>query len=244
MTLSKYISQIDLTNETELNKIKYLAYFFRSKNNLLEFSLDDVKDWFVNKLHHTSPNIYRIRQNLLKSSEFVKGTEKDHFKLNSKSFIKLEDQFKLSSSSSEEIETINSILPETLYINTRGFIEILSKQINASYENNLFDGCAVLMRRLLEVCLILAYQKLSIESSIQNPDGSYKMLDGIINDAITNSKLALSKDSKAVLHDFKELGNFSAHKIYYNCRKSEIELVARKYRATIEELLYKCGLIK
>jgi hypothetical protein len=244
MTFAKFSSQVSLNDETEINKIKYLAYYFRVKNNHLEFTLEDIKDWFITKLHHTTPNVYRIKQKLLKSVDFVKGSQKDHFKLNSKCFAKLEDQLKLSTSTSEEIETINSILPETLYANTRGFIETLSKQINASYENNIFDGCAVIMRRLLEVCLILAYQKISIETAIQNPDGSYKMLDGIINDAVTNPKLSLSKDSKATLHDFKELGNFSAHKIYYNCRKSEIELVARKYRATIEELLYKSGLFK
>ena len=244
MTLSKFISQAGIIDETEINKIKLLAYFYKAKSNKLEFSLVDVIEWFVNKLQHTSPNIYRIRKNLLKSSDFVKGSQKDHFKLNAKCLAKLEDEFKLGSTCSEEIETINSILPETLYNKTRGFIESLAKQINASFENNIFDGCAVIMRRLLEVCLILAYQKKGIESAIKNPDGSYKMLDGIINDATTNPKLSLSKDSKSVLHDFKELGNFSAHKIYYNCRKSEIELIARKYRATIEELLYKSDLIK
>lgn len=244
MNLVKFISHSDLINETEIEKIKLLAYFFRSKSAQVEFSLEEINDWFVNALHSAAPNIYRVKQNLLKSSDFVKGSRENFFKLNSKTFSKLEEKFKLSTTLSEEIETINSILPETLYANTRGFIESLSKQINASYENNLFDGCAVLMRRLLEVGLILAYQKINIESAIQNPDGSYKMLDGIINDALVNSKLALSKDARAVLHDFKELGNFSAHKIYYNCRKTEIEIIARKFRATVEELLYKGGLIK
>lgn len=243
MTLANFIVQSDLLNETEINKIKLLSYFFRVKNEVLEFSLEDIESWFVGNLHHTSPNLYRVKQNLLKSSDFVKGTKQDFFRLNSRTFAKLDEKFKLTSLS-EEVETINSILPETLYRNTRGFIESLAKQINAAYENNIFDGCAVLMRRLLEICLILAYQKNGIESAIQGPDGSYKMLDGIINDALVNSKLSLSKDAKAVLHDFRELGNFSAHKIYYNCRKTEIEIVARKYRATIEELLYKSGLIK
>lgn len=244
MTLSKFIADTNLLEETEINKIKLLSYYFRVTTSITEFSVEDIKDWFVNRLQHSEPNISRVRKNLLKSVDFVKGAQKGSFKLSAKCFAALELKLKLTeNTSSEEVETINSILPETLYKNTRGFIESLSKQINASFENNIFDGCAVIMRRLLEICLILSYQKKGLDSSIQNSDGSYKMLDGIINDAIINTNLSLSKDAKAVLHDFRELGNFSAHKIYYNCRRSEIELIARKFRATIEELLYKSELI-
>jgi len=71
----------------------------------------------------------------------------------------------------------------------------------------IFDGCAVLMRRLLEVMLILAFRKLGIEAAIQEPDGSYKMLEGIINDAKTYGTLKLSRDSKEVLEVFRKLGN-------------------------------------
>jgi hypothetical protein len=52
----------------------------------------------------------------------------------------------------------------------------------------------------------------------------------------------LSKASKDVLDEFRVLGNFSAHKIIYNCRREEIKKVAREYRAAIEELLYKSGI--
>lgn len=41
---------------------------------------------------------------------------------------------------------------------------------------------------------------------------------------------------------FKDLGNYSAHKIWYNCTKGDIEQNALKYRTIIEELLYKSGI--
>ena len=41
--------------------------------------------------------------------------------------------------SDEKIAENQTILPEKLYSNTRNYIEQLAKQINASYENNLFD---------------------------------------------------------------------------------------------------------
>lgn len=244
MSISQFINKANVVQLTELDKVKFLAYYYMASQKQNEFVLDDIEGWFVKDLNHGKPNLYRLRANILKSKDFVKGNQVDSFKLNVKVFSKLEEEYKLGTNNSEEIDTWNSILPQSLYENSRQFIISLAKQINASYENNISDGCAVLMRRLLEISLILAYQNLGIEIEIQNPDKSYKMLDGIINNAVTNGKLALSKDSKTVLQDFKELGNFSAHKIYYNCRKSEIDIVSRKYRATIEELFYKSGLLK
>jgi len=143
---------------------------------------------------------------------------------------------------SEDVISDDLILPRPLYENTRGFIESLSKQINASYEFNIFDGCAVLMRRLLEILLILSYEHLKIEAAIQDPHGNYLMLERIANDAKSNKVLKLSRDAKSVLDDFRTIGNFSAHKIYYNCRRSDLKKIAVHYRATIEELLYKSGI--
>jgi len=128
------------------------------------------------------------------------------------------------------------------YQNTRGYVESLAKQINASYEHNLFDGCAVLMRRLVEVMLILSYRHLKIESAIQDTAGNYQMLEGIIGDAKTNSTLALSRNSKNSLDTFRQLGNFSAHKIEYTCRREYISPHIQEYRALVVELLHKAAI--
>lgn len=144
----------------------------------------------------------------------------------------------------EDIVSDDTILPESLYKGTRGFIEALAKQINASFENNIFDGCAVLMRRLLEVLLILTYEKIGIESEIKQSDGSYMLLNGIVSNATSHKKLGLSRNTKESLEDFRVIGNFSAHKIYYNAKRKDITSISKNYRATIEELLYKSGIIK
>ena len=143
---------------------------------------------------------------------------------------------------SQDIGDAGTILPEVDYRTTRGYIETLAKQINASYENNLFDGCAVLMRHLLEVLLILSYRYLKIESAIQDAHGNYHTLDGVIGDAKANASLGLSRNSKACLDTFRQLGNFSAHKIEYTCRREYITPLIQEYRALIMELLHKSGI--
>ena len=68
------------------------------------------------------------------------------------------------------------------------------------------------------------------------------MLDGIIKNAKNNTTLALSRNSKGCLDIFRELGNFSAHKIEYTCRREYISPHVQNYRALIGELLYKSGI--
>lgn len=133
-----------------------------------------------------------------------------------------------------------SILPTELFNSLPLNVQSLCKQINSSYENNLFDCTAVIMRRLLESLLILSYQKAGIENDIMN--GNYHVtLDKIIRNAEQNAALALSSNTKKDMSLFKDLGNYSAHKIWYNCTQGDIKPHILKYRAIIEELMYKAG---
>jgi hypothetical protein len=144
----------------------------------------------------------------------------------------------------DEILTYETILPRPVYENTRGFIEKLAKQINAAYQHKIFDGSAVLMRRLTEVLLILSYEHAKIESAIQDAADNYLPLERIIANAKANRALKLSRNSKDFLDEFRRLGNFAAHKIYFTTHPMDIRNVAQEYRALIEELLHKAGLRK
>ncbi len=144
---------------------------------------------------------------------------------------------------SEDIVTDDIIIPEKLYLNTRGYIEQLAKQINGCYNENFFDACAVIMRRLLEVLLIHSYEHKGRLVDIEE-NGGYKNLSYIINHTTTNRVLSLSKESYDTLDDFRVLGNFSAHKIQYNSKRKDIKKVANQYRLVIEELLYESGIKK
>ena len=143
------------------------------------------------------------------------------------------------------IEQNGSILPEPLFDKLSSNFQRLCEQINASYENNLYDCTAVMMRRLLEGLLVLSYQNYEIESEITSKDGvRHITLDKIIKNAENNQVLKLSANVRKELSLFKDLGNYSAHKIWYSCTKQDIEPHIFKYRIIIEELLYKSGVKK
>ncbi|WP_342487606.1 DUF4145 domain-containing protein [Bacillus sp. FSL M8-0266] len=243
MNLSKFIDYSDFLSHSEIDKTKLLCYFFMKNEEALEFNMNDVKKWFLNT-GLSSPNTSRLRRNIIKSKDFIRGSTNDIYKLSLVCIKNLEEKFPELNIKTEDIANNNSILPEGLYLNTRGYIENLAKQINASYEFNIFDGCAVLMRRLLEVLLIHTYEKYSIQQQIQDEKNNYFMLEKIVSDAKVNKSIGLSRNTKNSLDDYRTLGNFSAHKIHFNCRRSDIDKVLFEYRATIEELLYKSGIKK
>lgn len=148
-----------------------------------------------------------------------------------------------SEDDSMEVEQLGSVLPDALFDKLLPNVQSLCKQINASYENNLFDCTTVMMRRLLESLLVLSYQKAGIEAEITDKSGTHHVsLDKIIKNAEQNVTLALSSNTRKDMALFKDLGNYSAHKIWYNCTQGDIKPHILKYRVIIEELMYKAGL--
>ena len=243
MNLEQFAQKCDLVSKPEIEKVALLAFFFRQTENKFDFGRDDIRDWF-DRLHFTQPNMSRLAQRLTKSAIFTKGKSKDSNCLHSKKLAQFKSTFSWLSDNSEEIVFSGEILPETVFAGTRGYIELLAKQINASYEKNIYDGCAVLMRRLIEVLLIHAYQLIGEEAQIKATNDQYKDLSTIIKNATSNPTLNLSKGTKDCLDVFRVLGNFSAHRIEYNCTRGDIKKIALDYRAAVEELLYKSGVRK
>lgn len=243
MNLVHFLEKSSFASKTELDKVLLLMFYYCKIENRVSLSIEEICEALIN-LGYTRPNTSRLKVNITKSKKFIKSNKINTYQIHPKEIAILEKEFPFLSIKSEEIITDDTILPEVLYKGTRGFIEILAKQLNASYHHNLFDGCAVLMRRLLEILIILSYTHKGKLSEIQDAGGNTKNLNTIINYTISNKVINISKDVEEVLDDFRQLGNFSAHKIQYNTRRSDIERIRLVYRLAIEELLYESGLKK
>lgn len=243
MNLKKYCQESQLVSASEIDKVRLLAFYFHKKSQKHEFRKEDILAWFDN-LHLPIPNISRLMARIRSSKAFVRGKDLGTFKIHAVELENLQSQYPNLHTESEEVISDDTVLPRSLCEGTRGFIESIGKQINASYKYHIYDGCAVLMRRLIEIVIILSYEHLNNYTIIKDSKHNYFPLEKIINDAIINATLNLSRDSKNVLEEFRTIGNFSAHKIYYNCRRSDLKKILISYRATIEELLYKSGIKK
>ena len=239
MTLNQFANECALSTLSEVERVCHLAFFYMKINDKQEFSVHDAGGWLTG-YGFARPNQSRLEQRLKDSRDTVRAPR--GFKLQLDFIKKLEQKFPAVSEKSQDVVEHGMILPEVDYQNTRGYIESLAKQINAAYEHNLFDACAVLMRRLVEILLILSYRQLQIEDEIRDRAGNYQMLEGIVNNAKQNAKLDLSRNGKGSLDLFRELGNFSAHKIEYTCRREYIKPHIQEYRALIMELLHKAAI--
>jgi hypothetical protein len=243
MELPAFAQKTNAVAASEIDRAALVGYYLLRYGSQQSFSVSDVSDSF-RLLSLPIPNGSRLRANMARSRRFVQGASRTEFRLHANELARLDKQFASFVKPSEETINFESILPHALYDDTRGFIEKLAKQINASYEHNIFDGCAMLMRRLLEVLLIMTYEHLGIDQDIRASDGHYMALDRIVDNARNNKGLALSRNTKTGLDGYRKLGNFSAHKIYYNATRADLQRIALDYRATVEELLYRAGVRK
>lgn len=242
MKIEHFSKLAALTEKTELEKVELLAYFLSENKEESEFTIGDISS-FIFALGFAKPNQSRLKSKVIKSKAFVKGSAKDTHRLSVKRLEKLREAYP-DINEAEEISSDDSILPEVLLQETkRPYLIKLAQQINACYENNLFDACSLMMRRLLEVLLIHAFENVGIDGDVKDAEGNYQNLKSLINKAISRPEINISSDVKKDIDKFRELGNLSAHRVKYNCRRADIRTSKLEYRATIEELLYVSGLV-
>jgi hypothetical protein len=123
--------------------------------------------------------------------------------------------------------------------NTRGYLERVVNQVNGCYEHGWFDGCAVMMRRLVETLIIECYETEKIADQIKNSKtGEFYMLRDLINKILAQPEFNIGRGAKQGLGRLKEIGDNSAHSRRYNAHREDIDKVAGDFRIVCQELLY------
>lgn len=233
--LKKFTDEILKEKLTKI-EIANLFIWFHYVVNSEEITITKINDYFIqSNLSKYNPTY--LKTDLRKSKKITIGVLNNTYKPQRKFLDEMLAKYQFVETKNEDIHTDDFIIPNALVETTRGYIENLSKQINASYNNNIFDGCAILMRRLLEILLIHSYDANDKLDEISENEG-YKNLSYIIHYTLSTKPFKLSKEVLDTLDDFRQIGNFSAHKIQYNSKRKDIDNVKLKYRLTIEELLY------
>lgn len=136
----------------------------------------------------------------------------------------------------------DGVLPDSIFRGTRGYIEKIVFQINGCYESACYDGCSVLMRRLLETLIIEAFERHRVVDQIKDGRGQFLKLGDLIERTRECSSWSLSRNSKGHIRDFKDLGDMSAHNRYYLAHRRDIDKNARAFRVVSQELLHIAGL--
>lgn len=226
--------------DQELNHIKH--YCQKSYPYWSDTKGDDILYRYIQALRLAGWNEKRILQDLQKEVWHVCQTSRNWTQWSDTMEGWINDIHNWNKQDDTTIDQSGTILPSVLFDKLPSNIQKVCQQINASYEKNLFDCTAVMMRRLLEGLLVLMFQDFNLETEITEKNGYHSTLDRIINKAIQNPAFTLSANTKHDMQLFKDIGNYSAHKIWYNSTKQDIEPHILKYRVVIEELMYKAHL--
>jgi len=241
MELRQFINISDLNSKTEIEKVKIIPFYDNYVKQQSDFDLDEIFN-LLQSIGHPISNHSRLKGYLAKSKDFKKSNAKGKYMIVPSVKQQLQNEYRKILINEEEILSSSEVLDQNLFSGKRGFLDKLIKQINNCYINNFFDACAVLMRRVFEIVLILAYENNGVENEIKI-NGDYVMLERIVANAVQNTTLHISR-SRNEYDAIRDLGNFAAHKIHFNTRKSDIDNIKQTYRVCLEELYYIAGLLK
>ena len=245
MQIIDFVTANRLESKTQVEKAALLCYFHYKEYNEALFTMCKITELLVNA-GFNAPNTSRLKDELTRGKGkafLLSKASKGAMEFVPAFLQKLERDLGEAWTDTTTITSDSQLIDETKFCGKRQFLDRIIKQINHSYAHNCYDACAVLMRRLFEILLILSYQNLVIDGEIRDTSSSgYLMLEKIVISAKGNSVLKLSR-IKDEFDTFRKVGNFSAHNITYTAFKKDIDDIKLNYRVMLEELYNKTGLM-
>jgi hypothetical protein len=136
--------------------------------------------------------------------------------------------------------TAGVVLPEdhNLFRGKDKYLREIVFEINRCFRNGAYNGCSVLMRRLLETLIIQVHEKRGTAATAQNPaTGRYYKLEKLIDDLLATNPFSLSRNALEALPNIKRIGDWGAHNRNILIRETDIEEVKADARVCFEELL-------
>lgn len=134
--------------------------------------------------------------------------------------------------------TGQAIIYMSLVQGTRGYIEKLSHQINGTYENGWYDGCAVMVRRLIETLIIECFESKGIAHKIKNQAGDFVYLSDLISATLSESSWNIGRNAKKSLKALKDIGDKSAHSRRFVAQRRDVDKVMADIRNVVQELVF------
>jgi hypothetical protein len=179
-------------------------------------------------------NVSRLKEGLKKDRRTVGG--ENSFKLNVRAMTDL-DQLYFPVLKSKPIRHSDAIFEvEAFKKSQRGYIDKVALQINRSYEESLFDCCAVMVRRLLETLIIEIYEGKGKAAEIKNNEGNFKMFSGLLEHLKSDKSLHLGRTTMQGMENFKRLADSSAHNRRFNASKKHIDDLKHDIQLSVAEL--------
>lgn len=245
LTLDAFCEVVKRLNKTQAEKALVLLWFYDRKQLDISMTAGALAR-IINDHHIGNPNSTLLAEAIRKTR--LASESKSGFLLKPGSRKLIHDWLPSDLDGIQPaMDHSSGYLPEAVWVNTRGYIESVSRQINGCFKAAYYDAAAVMLRRLLETLIIEAYEHLKREAEIKNGGGEYFMLKDLVIRACGESShagLNLGRGSKAGLKEAREIGNQSAHNRRYTAVAADLTKLQLGVRLVVQELIHIANLKK
>jgi hypothetical protein len=230
----RYLEKIQKRHSKESSLAAALVWYLSEAKSNIDIEIDEIISIFVTSGLKPSVNKSRLVKNLGKEPGIIKGSKKDTFRCSLRHIDDLDARFSVDEEHSKP-KISYSFLDKDTFPESRTYLLRMSEQINGTYEYEFYDGCAVLMRRLMESLLIEVFEHTGQGRLIKDAAGEYKMLKGIIR-AIGGSSIKFARGVDKTIENVKKVGDNAAHGRTHITKKNDINDLKIEYRKLISEL--------
>jgi len=100
-----------------------------------------------------------------------------------------------------------------------------------------------MMRRLVEIVIIEAFEHQNTADKIKDAHGNYLQLSELVDRALAEPAFKLSRNAKVELPKLRSVGHRSAHGRYFTAQRADLEKVEDGVRVVVEEFLNNAGML-
>src|SRR5580692_3188788 len=96
-------------------------------------------------------------------------------------------------------------------------------QANGCWERGWYEGCALILRRLVETLIIELYHQRGWITDIKNNDDTFFQLQALVGKVCSDGRIGLGHSHKRGLNEIKKFGDVAAHDHRVKVRKPDLE---------------------
>jgi hypothetical protein len=214
------------------------ALWFMNKNDPADTLSTRQIEQLIVDAGGSRPNTTRLRKRLEADGRVtnISGS----FRVNSRRTAALDERFKPFSGPMRPANS-GSVLPVEAFSNARPYVRDILHQLNASYDEALFDCCAVMCRRIYETLLIDTFDRQQAISLIQDAGGDIVALSNIISTLKCQRAFTVGRTTKNAAAAIKKIGDLSAHNRTFIARQKHIDDISADLYAACLDLLHLSG---
>lgn len=237
MEISQFIKRLLEAKRSEIDVAVGILWMCHNTNPG-HLSAKEISD-AIRDVGGATINASRLKTRL-KADARVVSRSGDKFQINARHLPDLDRSFSEFSGPMRP-KNSGSVLDVSTFAHSRKYIQNIVWQINASYDQALFDCCAVMCRRLFETLVIDAFDHQNCLKDITGKNGEIFPLSGLISVLKSQNAFRIGRQVKAAADNLKNIGDWSAHSRTFIARQGHIDKISSDLSVSTMELLHLAG---